>query len=93
MIGWLTWPSNLLGKKVVISVKASGPVDSNKIAKALAATLGVSNYQFSSINQDATLTLNYDGSLESVRDAIDFGTIDDINNTERTIRVTIPKNP
>ena len=86
-------PAAMLGKKVVISVKASGPVDSNKIAKALAAKLGVSNYQFSSINQDATLTLNYDGSLESVRDAIDFGTIDDINNTDRTIRVTIPKNP
>ncbi len=75
---------------MVIKISSKKGFDGNEIAKKLAAALGVTNYQFSQSNQDATLKLSFAGSLQEVADAIDFGTVEGKDQATKTITVTIP---
>lgn len=78
------------GPKVTIQLTCSHGFDGNKLCRELAKKLGNKGYSYSQRNNDGTLNLSYEGSVQSVSDAIDFGEVTQVDEAQRTITVTIP---
>ncbi len=82
-------PPAMQGPIVTVKFTVSGQFDVNQQAALLAKALNVSSHQSSRRNQDASITLSYAGTLQSVADAITFGTIESADETSRTITVAL----
>ena len=77
------------GPIVSVKFKLSGQFDLNQQAVLLAKALNVSTHQSSHRNGDASITLSYDGTVQSVADAITFGKVESADETSRTITVVL----
>jgi hypothetical protein len=82
-------PPAMQGPIVTVKFTVSGQFDVNQQAALLAKALNVSSHQFSRRNQDVAITLSYAGSVQSVADAITFGTVKSADETSRTIIVVL----
>ncbi len=82
-------PPRMQGPIVTVKFTVSGKFDINQQAAKLAKSLKASSYQSSRQNQEASITLSYAGTVQSVADAITFGTVESADETSRTITVVL----
>ena len=82
-------PPTMQGPIVTVKFKLSGQFDLRQQASLLAKTLNVSSHQSSHRNGDASITLSYDGTVQSVADAITFGKVESTDEASRTITVVL----
>lgn len=75
---------------VTIEIRSESNFDSNAFVKRLSEKTGVRNFQSSQSNNKATLRFTDNGDLKRYVDAIDFGTVESVDESSRTIKVTIP---
>ncbi|MEZ6086541.1 MAG: hypothetical protein R3C05_00590 [Pirellulaceae bacterium] len=80
----------MTGPKVVVKISSKHSFKGNDLVKPLSSKLGVKGFQFSQSNNNASLTLSYSGTAQSVADAITFGKVDSVDEASRTVTVTIP---
>ncbi len=86
-------PPPMTGVNVTIELKSTGSFDPAKLAKGLLKKLGASNYQASHSNNTGKIVIQFDGDLQRVQSAIDFGTVTQVNEATRTIHVDVtPQN-
>jgi len=78
------------GPTVTIKLSGSGQIDVGGFIKKLMADLQTGNYQSSQSGGEATIVLGYAGELQTVIDAIDFGTVESSDAQKREIKVKIP---
>ena len=82
-------PPAMQGPVVTVKFTVSGQFDINQQATKLAKALNVSSHQFSRRNQEVSIKLGYAGTVQSVADAITFGTVESVDETARTITVIL----
>lgn len=78
-----------LGPSVTIRITGPNDMDVNSFLEKLKSALKTGNYRTSQSGGEATLTLGYEGDLQIVVDAIDFGTVESIDNAKRELRVKV----
>jgi hypothetical protein len=82
---WQTEPEN----RIIITIEAESSFDINGLAKGLQSKLGSSGYGASRNNNRGTITMQYSGDLEQVRQAIDFGKAEIEDRDARRLRVRL----
>ena len=80
----------MTGTVTKIQLTASGRFNPNQLAKPIADKLKISSYQSSRNGNTGTITLSYAGPIESLRQLIDFGDIESVDEDTRTIHVRLP---
>ena len=75
---------------MIVKISSQKQFKGNELAKALAEKLGAKNFRYSQGGNNGTLTIAYEGSLKSVTEAIEFGSVQSSDETARTITITIP---
>ena len=84
-----TFPTPEMGTTVAIRIKGPANMDVNAYLDKLKAALKTGNYQVAHSGQEATITLGYKGDIQTVIDAIDFGTVESSDAQKREVRVTV----
>jgi hypothetical protein len=73
-----------------VTIRITGQVDIGAAAQKLASKLSVSNYSASHSGNRGEVTIGFGGELQTVIDAIDFGTVESFDLQKRELEVKIP---
>jgi len=78
------------GPGVTVQISSSGQIDIGSLTQKLVSKLKTGNYQASHSGGAGTIFLGYAGDIQTVIDAIDFGTVESSDSQKREIQVKVP---
>jgi hypothetical protein len=82
-------PPAMSGPTVTLHLTSAERFDARELTTRLLDRLGVKNHRMQSSGREATITIGYDGSIASVIDQIDFGSVTMVDEQARRVEVTV----